>query len=111
MTHDPERFQDGEQHAFGGIRFRIRPGTKEWNDHVLDWWVDGRWREVPCVAFFFFIDFIAWNEDNLAERRPGWKGGQYLVSAMQQARLHGWRVASAKLDEQRARRNDPEAYL
>jgi hypothetical protein len=107
----PRRWQPGWYGVVGGVPFRVVPGRKGEGDRRLEWWTDLSWQPVPMAAAFLLVDFFTENEDHLAVLRPHWRvpGGDYFFGALHEARHHGWEVATAKVQEQRGRREGDAA--
>ena len=55
---------------------------------------------------FAMVDFLAENEDYLAEFRPHWKstGRAYVLDAVAESTKYGWRRVAERIAEQRRRR-------
>lgn len=107
------RFKAGDTFRLDEVDYRVRQGVKHQDDLRIEWCINGEWRPISLDSVFLIVDMIAENEDVLYPPRNdgrGPLGGEMVIRAVKTARIRGWRKAVAELHEQRARKNDPEAY-
>jgi hypothetical protein len=102
------RWHEGDHGDLCGVPYRVVKGVKfrgvnpEENDLVMQWWVNGRWRNLDMKVGAVMADFFYENEE-LAfppERNPKWLGGNYYLAYINGAAQSGWKQADKRLREQ-----------
>lgn len=90
------RFVAGDAFRCSGLDFRVRAGTKQSDDLVLDWRTPGGgWVPVAFDALGLITDFLYDNEDRLYRPDRGYMGGekvrQYLNESIRKGHEIAWR--------------------
>lgn len=96
------RWWAGQEGYVGGMLFRVVPGAKGPNDLRLDWRIQGIWRPVPMKVVAFMTDFFYDNEDALYP--PPAQGGEFFITYLRQATVHGFKDADRGLRDDQAMR-------
>jgi len=106
------RFHAGDAYEVDGLRFRVRPGSKQAAsgvDLVLEMQsASGSWVPVRMVLGFFLADFFYENEEVLYPQAHGKLGGKKYLNACRDAAVRrGWQRQWEFLElERRYRQRD-----
>jgi hypothetical protein len=98
------RFQNGDTFTIGNVEYRITCGAKGPDDLRLDWRFATTWQPVVLDHVALILDCIGENEDLLYP--PPAKGSAYVHEFVMRARREGWRKAVARLQIERANRDE-----
>jgi hypothetical protein len=104
MNPTKPRIDAGRAGIAGGVNWRVIPGHKAPGDLVIQWYVNERWIPVSLDTIFVAIDLICQNEDELYPFPA--KGGQMVITALQEARRLGFEHATGWLHLQRQNREE-----
>ncbi len=111
------RWSVREPFDFDGLKFRIVPGVKptglgeRGKDLRLEVYVGDAWRPVHMRLGAFLADFFYDNEEVLYplftpdDIKTHWMGGKKYLVYVSSAARHGWEMAEAQLQAERAQRN------